>query len=65
MNTNLNDLPSVLTVEELAAVLRIGKNSAYELVNSGHIKSVRCGHMIRIPKAALEAFVSSESEETA
>lgn len=43
--------------DELADVLQIGRNSVYELLHSGKIKSFRIGHQIRISKAALLQFV--------
>ena len=45
--------PDVLTVTELSRALRIGKNTAYSLVNSGEIKNVRIGKKILIPKLYL------------
>lgn len=47
------DLPLVLTVDDLMAALNIGRNTAYELVRSGRVKSVRVGTQYRISKAAL------------
>lgn len=55
--TDYNDLPLVLSVIETGKVLGIGKNSAYELVRCGKIRSVRIGHQIRIPKDALIDFL--------
>ena len=48
-----DDLPEMVTVEEMGAFLRISRNSAYDLVKSGTLKSVKFGRVIRIPKAAL------------
>jgi excisionase family DNA binding protein len=55
MNANRNpeNLPLVLSVPELASVLHIGRNAAYDLVNSGQIRCVRIGKNIRIPQSAL------------
>ena len=47
------DLPEMVTVEEMGAFLRIGKTAAYDLVKSGAIRSVKFGRLIRIPKQAL------------
>ena len=49
----------VITVLELAKILRIGRNSAYDLVNSGHVKSVRVGNQIRIPTLSVIEFLKS------
>lgn len=53
----------VLTVYELASELRVGERSAYLLVASGQIRSVRVGPKgrgIRIPRAALDEFLAGE-----
>ena len=54
--TSLDDLPLFLTVEQTAAVLGIGRNTTYDMVRSGRIKSVRLGRKIRIPKSALNSI---------
>ena len=55
------NLPLILTVEQLAEVLRVGRNTAYDLVRSGQIRSVRVGRQIRIPRDALIDFLSQNS----
>ena len=59
---NLSDAPDVLTVPELAKLLRINRNHAYELVKSGAIYGVRCRRSIRIPKAAFLRFLEGQRE---
>lgn len=51
----------VLKVEELAVILSIGRNSAYELVRSGKIRSVKVGRTYRIPKAAVDEYLNAAS----
>lgn len=51
------NLPVVLSVQQLAEVLQIGRNSAYDLVKSGQIRSIRIGKTIRIPQAALLEYL--------
>lgn len=51
--TNVDDLPLVLTVSEVSKILGIGKNTAYDLIRSGTIKSFRAGRQIRVSKSAL------------
>lgn len=53
-----NDLPVVLSVPQLAEVLQIGRNSAYDLVKSGQIRSIRIGRTIRIPQSALFDYLN-------
>lgn len=56
----LEELPAVLTVEEAAAVLRIGRGAAYELARRFRetggkegIPVVCFGRSLRVPRAAL------------
>ena len=52
------ELPLVLKVEDLMPVLSIGRNTAYELVRSGQIRSIRVGRQIRVPKEAVVEYLS-------
>ena len=54
---NLHDLPMTLRVEELMPILGIGRNTAYERIRSGQIRSIRIGRQIRIPRDALLEFL--------
>ena len=54
---NLHDMPMTLRVEELMPILGIGRNTAYELIRSGQIRSIRIGRQIRIPRDALLEFL--------
>ncbi len=59
MQKNFDDLPMMLTVDELAKVLRIGRNAAYQMVKDGLIRSIRVGRTrrtIRIPRDAIIQF---------
>jgi excisionase family DNA binding protein len=53
----LDDLPLSMRIEDVMTVLDIGRNTAYELVRSGKIRSIRIGRQLRISKDALEAFL--------
>lgn len=58
MNRRTDDMMySVLTVRELAALLRIGINNAYQLVREGTIRSVRVGRQYRIPRRAVDEYL--------
>lgn len=54
---DLNYLPMILRVEDLMPLLGIGRNTAYELIRSGQIRSIRIGRQIRIPREALLDFL--------
>ena len=53
-----DELPLLLTVEDLMPILGIGRNTAYELVRTDQIFSIRIGRQLRIPKQALIDFVN-------
>ena len=56
-NRSFENLPALLTIEEMREVLRIGRNAAYEMVKEGTIPTIRIGRSIRIPRKALIQFV--------
>lgn len=63
VNIDMERLPDFLTVEEAAAILRIGRTKAYQLVNLGFategregLPARRVGRQVRIPLRALEAM---------
>jgi len=53
----------VVTVRELAAMLDVGRNTAYELVRAGIVPSIKIGRQIRIPKTAVIAYVNEYSRK--
>jgi excisionase family DNA binding protein len=63
-------IPAVLlTVEEAARRLNIGRTTMYALVSAGAIESVTIGRLRRVPSECLDHFVaglrSSNQPETA
>lgn len=56
-STAFENLPMLLTVGEMASVLRIGRNAAYQLVKDGNIQSIHVGRSIRVPRNALSQFI--------
>ncbi len=50
--------PDVLTVQQVAELLRVGRNTAYELIRSGLIKGVKVGRQIRVAKANVIDFIN-------
>ena len=50
--------PDVVSVSQLQEMLGgIGRNSAYNLMKSGKIKSVRVGRIYKIPKANIIKYL--------
>lgn len=51
------------TVDDIAAILGIGRTSAYKLANSGLFKTIRIGNMIRISRKSFEDWLAMEEPE--
>lgn len=54
--TSFDALPLFLSVPQAAAVLGVGRNTAYNMVRNGKLRSVRVGRQIRVPKDALKSI---------
>jgi len=50
--------PLLLTVEEAAALLHIGRTTAFELVMRGQIQSVRIGRRRLVVREGLQRYIS-------
>ena len=49
----------LLTVEEAAQRLSIGRTTMYSLVSTGAIESVTIGRLRRVPSESIEKYVTS------
>ncbi len=58
-----DSMPLVLEVRDIADTLRIGRNRAYELVNSGKIKAVKVGNLYRVSRDSFISFINGETED--
>ena len=50
----IEDLPEFLSPTDLMKILKLGRTTVYQLLNSGAIPHMRFGKSIRIPKHVLE-----------
>lgn len=57
---SISEMPLTLRVEELMPILDIGRNTAYELVRSRKIRSIKVGRQFRIPRDAVKEFLSRD-----
>jgi excisionase family DNA binding protein len=48
----------VITIAEVAALLRISRGSAYEAAKRGEIPTIRIGHRLLVPTDALERLLT-------
>lgn len=53
----------MVTVEQLCKMLNIGKNTAYTLLKSGQIKSVRIGGKYAIPTKWVENYLKGNCQQ--
>ncbi len=54
----LDELPVVLTVGEVAAVIRRSRSRTYTLIQSGQLRSVKIGGSRRILRRDLELYLT-------
>ena len=55
-----NTLPPILTVEEVAKVLRIGRVKAYQMAQLTSFPSVKIGRSVRVPTKALFEWIDKQ-----
>jgi excisionase family DNA binding protein len=48
---------NLLTVAEVATLLRVSKMSVYRLIHSGELEAVRFGRSFRVPNSAVDAYL--------
>lgn len=60
----MNELPLTLTVQQVAKLLGVSRNTAYRLVRSKKLRSIRVGRQIRIPRSALEDYLNGSGVNT-
>lgn len=54
-----SDYPDVVNINDLTHMLGIGKNKAYELVNTNAIQSIKIGRKHIIPKFRVIEFLQN------
>ena len=57
------DVPQKRTykVDEIAAMLNIGRSSVYNLVKEGHFNTVRIGNTIRVSKRSFDEWLDQQT----
>ena len=53
----------VLTIQEAAEILRIGKSAAYEAARTGELPVIQFGRRKLVPRAALEKLLMNAGED--
>ena len=59
---SFDELHLTLRVEDLMPILNIGRNTAYELVRTKQIRSVKVGRQLRIPKQCLIDYLTATTQ---
>jgi excisionase family DNA binding protein len=62
-DNNPNDNPKTVTVAEAAELLGISRNATYQLVKDQHLRALRIGNRIRVPRWAIDEFVGRDVQE--
>ncbi|NVJ20662.1 helix-turn-helix domain-containing protein [Myxococcus sp. AM011] len=66
ISTGPEALPSFLTVEEAATLLRVNRKTLYEAIRLGHVPGVaRIGKALRIRRDALVTWPSGKGRDSA
>ena len=58
MESQVTDVLDLLTVEDAAKRLRIGRTSMYHLVSTGEVESVKVGRLRRVPPECIAEYVA-------
>ncbi len=53
----------LLRISEAAEVVGLGKTKFYELVQTGEIRSIHVGRVVRVPTEALEEWIQAKLGE--
>jgi len=53
----LDEYGELITIDELCELLMIGKNMAYQILNSGQVKAFLIGRCWKIPKKSVQALL--------
>jgi hypothetical protein len=63
--SSFEELPLVLTLEEVRQVVRKGRRQMYEMVRKGIIKPLPgCGRSLRFSRESIQRFLSEGSEQS-
>jgi excisionase family DNA binding protein len=54
---NAEPIPILVTVDEAATMLRIGRTVAYQLMQKGEIRSVKIGRVRRVVASSIREYV--------
>lgn len=62
-NDMFSEYPDVITPNELQSMLKIGRNSAYNLLKNQYIKSIQIGKKYIIPKVNVIQYLTNTNNQ--
>ena len=65
MSLQANPEPLTITVPEAAVVLGVSRSHAYDLAHTDELPTIRLGHRLVVPAAALRALLESDHDAPA
>jgi excisionase family DNA binding protein len=65
MIDQLRNEKELLTPEEVAGQLKVGRTKVYELMDRGDLPSIKIDRCRRIPASAVPAYIARKLEEAA
>lgn len=54
-----SELPSIMTIEQLAKALAISRSAVYRLVNSRKLRTIKIGRSVRITKDSFIRYLET------
>ena len=60
--TDARELPLMLTIMDIAELLRVSKNTAYNFVKTGTVPSIKVGHQIRVYREDMLNYIKASSQ---
>lgn len=58
---NLDSYPSLMTVEEVATVMRVGSWSIYQMIRQGRLPGQKYGRHLRVSREQLRAVLEGRA----
>lgn len=59
--TSFDDLPLVMTIEDVAEILQVSKSTTYQLARSEQLRSIHVGQRLRILRTDFVAYLPAAS----
>jgi excisionase family DNA binding protein len=58
-NRGAEALPRLLSIPQTCRLLGVGRSSLYQMMASGHVRSVKIGRRRLVPREAIDEFVAN------